>query len=165
MPPSSVKQVVIKDFGWKFKNLIGRGVCGEVPLWIEGFGGKFRPQPAAVDAGIWVIERDTGSDVLVEQGSRMWSSNPSGKCSYERPTRDTVCGTMRSMCGADAGCLAISFQSLEQGMPPSAVKQLRRAVIAEGDKPRLLLSSLVSPRTPKPGLLHNLRKMEVHNLA
>jgi len=28
-------------------------------------------------------------------------------------------------------------------MPPSAAKQLRRAVIAEGDKPRLLLSSLV----------------------
>ena len=41
-----------------------------------------------------------------------WSSNPSGKCSYERPTRGTVCGTMRSMCGADAGCLAINYQSL-----------------------------------------------------
>ena len=36
---------------------------------------------------------------------------PSGKCSYERPTRGTVCGTMRSMCGADAGCLAINYQS------------------------------------------------------
>ena len=35
---------------------------------------------------------------------RRWSSNPSGKCSYERPTRGTVCGTMRCMCGADAGC-------------------------------------------------------------
>jgi len=44
---------------------------------------------------------------------RRWSSNPSGKCSYERPTRGTVCGTMRSMCGADAGCLAINYQSLE----------------------------------------------------
>ena len=43
---------------------------------------------------------------------RRWSSNPSGKCSYERPTRNTVCGTMRSMCGADAGCLAINYQSL-----------------------------------------------------
>ena len=43
---------------------------------------------------------------------RRWSSNPSGKCSYERPTRGTVCGTMRSMCGADAGCLAINYQSL-----------------------------------------------------
>jgi hypothetical protein len=37
-------------------------------------------------------------------------SNPSGKCSYERPTRGTVCGTMRSMCSADAGCLAINYQ-------------------------------------------------------
>ena len=43
---------------------------------------------------------------------RMWSSNPSGECSYERPARGTVCGTMRSMCGADAGCLAINHQSL-----------------------------------------------------
>ena len=43
---------------------------------------------------------------------RRWSSNPSGKCSYERPTRGTVCGTMRSMCGADTGCLAINYQSL-----------------------------------------------------
>ena len=43
---------------------------------------------------------------------RRWSSNPSGKCSSERPTRGTVGGTMRSMCGADAGCLAINYQSL-----------------------------------------------------
>ena len=48
----------------------------------------------------------------VPVGGRRWSSNPSGKCSYERPTRGTVCGTMRSMCGADAGCLAINYQSL-----------------------------------------------------
>ena len=40
------------------------------------------------------------------------SSNPSGKCSYERPTRGRVCGTMRSMCGADAGCSAINYQPL-----------------------------------------------------
>ena len=33
---------------------------------------------------------------------RRWSSNPSGKCSNERPTRGTVCGTTRSMCGTDA---------------------------------------------------------------
>ena len=46
---------------------------------------------------------------------RRWSSNPSGKCSYERPTRGTVSGTMRSMCGADAGCLAINYQSLLTG--------------------------------------------------
>ena len=43
---------------------------------------------------------------------RRWGSNPSGKCSHERPTRGTVCGTMRGMCGADAGCLAINYQSL-----------------------------------------------------
>ena len=43
---------------------------------------------------------------------RRWSSNPSGKCSYERLTRGTVCGTMRFMCGADAGWLAINYQSL-----------------------------------------------------
>ena len=40
-------------------------------------------------------------------------SNPSGKCSDERPTRGTVCGTMRSMCGADVGCLAINCQCFE----------------------------------------------------
>ena len=39
---------------------------------------------------------------------RRWSLNPSGKCSYERPTRGTVRGTMRSICG----CLAINYQSL-----------------------------------------------------
>ena len=43
---------------------------------------------------------------------RKRSSNPSGKCSYERPTRGTVWGTMRSVCGADAGCLAIHYQIL-----------------------------------------------------
>ena len=48
----------------------------------------------------------------LERKGRRWSSNPSGKCSYELPTRGTVCGTMRSMCGADAGCLAINYQSL-----------------------------------------------------
>jgi len=32
-------------------------------------------------------------------------------CSYQRPTRGTVCGTMRSMCGTDAGCSAINYQS------------------------------------------------------
>ena len=46
---------------------------------------------------------------------RRWSSNPSGKCSSTRPTRGTVCGTLRSMCGADAGCLAIDYQSLCAG--------------------------------------------------
>jgi len=36
----------------------------------------------------------------------------SGSCSYERPTRGTVCGKMRSMRGADAGCSVINNQSL-----------------------------------------------------
>ena len=50
--------------------------------------------------------------LLLDKGGRRCSWNPSGKCSYERPTRGTVCGTMRSMCGADAGCLATHHQSL-----------------------------------------------------
>ena len=43
---------------------------------------------------------------------RRWRSNPSGKSSQERLTRGTECGTMRSMCGAGAGCSAINYQSL-----------------------------------------------------
>ena len=43
---------------------------------------------------------------------RRWSSNAFGKCSYEQPTRGTVCGKMRSMCGPDAACFAIHYQSL-----------------------------------------------------
>ena len=49
--------------------------------------------------------------LLVLQG-RGWSSNQSRKCSYEQPTRVTVCGTMRSICGANADCLATTYQSL-----------------------------------------------------
>ena len=49
---------------------------------------------------------------FIRENVRRWNSNPSGKCSYERPARGTVCGTMRSMCGADAGCSAMNFQSL-----------------------------------------------------
>ena len=49
---------------------------------------------------------------------RRWTSNPSGKCSYERPTRDAVCGTMRSMCSADAGRLALDYQSPYRGTSP-----------------------------------------------
>ena len=37
-----------------------------------------------------------------------WRSNSSGKRSYELPTRGTVCGTMRSMCGTFACRLARS---------------------------------------------------------
>jgi hypothetical protein len=49
--------------------------------------------------------------------ARRWSSNPSGKCSCERTTRGTVCGTIRSMCGADSACLAINYQSLKLAVP------------------------------------------------
>ena len=61
---------------------------------------------------------------------RRWSSNPSGKCSSERPTRGTVGGTMRSMCGADAGCLAINYHSLSrlcwaQSKPKEPKKDLK----------------------------------------
>ena len=55
---------------------------------------------------------------------RRWNSNPSGKCSDERPTRGTVCGTMRSMCGADAGCLAIHYQSLSNSHGARPVRQI-----------------------------------------
>ena len=59
-------------------------------------------------------EDDLGVRVRLHQllHCRRWNSDPSGKCSYERPTRGTVCGTMRSMCSAAAGCLAINYQSL-----------------------------------------------------
>ena len=53
-----------------------------------------------------------GDRTRKREKGRRWSSNPSGKCSYERPTRGIVCGTMHSMCGAGAGCLAINYQSL-----------------------------------------------------
>ena len=51
---------------------------------------------------------------------RGWRSNPSGKCSQERPTRTTVTGTKRraahpsgcARCGAGAGCSVIKYQSL-----------------------------------------------------
>ena len=42
---------------------------------------------------------------------RRWSSSPSEKCSHARPTRGTVCSTMRDMCGAGAGGLAINYPS------------------------------------------------------
>ena len=57
--------------------------------------------------------------------SRRWSSIPSGKCSYERPTRGTICGTMRSMCGADAGCLAINYQSLTSYLMSVSVRLMQ----------------------------------------
>jgi len=62
---------------------------------------------------------------------RRWSSNLSGKCSYERPARGTVCGTI-----ADAGCLAINYQSLMEGRrrffstPPVPLGTLQRMLHA-----------------------------------
>jgi len=46
------------------------------------------------------------------RGGRRWSSNLSRKCLHEQPTWVTVCGTKRSMCGADAVCSAMRYQSL-----------------------------------------------------
>jgi len=69
---------------------------------------------------------------------RKWISNPSGKCSYERPTRGTVCGTMRSMCGAGAGCLAINYQSLRPRL-----SRLQRTVLSGSE----LISQRVSTKS------------------
>ena len=68
--------------------------------------------------------RNTSACLRRRWGSkrRRWGSNPSGKCSYERPTRGTLCGTMRSMRGADAGCLAINYQSLSAWLIDSGFK-------------------------------------------
>ena len=46
--------------------------------------------------------------LLILAHLRRWGSTPSGKCSYEWPTRGKVCGTMRSMCSADAGWSTIN---------------------------------------------------------
>ena len=79
-------------------------------------GGKARvasPITLAACASFSTCPPDATSIAFLRVSTcRRWSSNPSGKCSYQRPTRGTVCGTMRSMCGADAGCLAINYQSL-----------------------------------------------------
>ena len=83
-------------FGFRGKALKSRFGVGGYTIW--GLGNVSEGTP-----------RQTRTVIL---DSRRWSSNPSGKCSYERPTLGTVCGTMRSMCGADAGCLAINYQSL-----------------------------------------------------
>ena len=79
-------------------------------------------------------------------------SNPSGKCSYERPTRGTVCGTMRSMCGADAGCLAINYQSLLSLTQSS----LSRATCA------LSCSGSLQPRQPETSMCNVLLSCRVH---
>ena len=47
-----------------------------------------------------------------------------GKCSHERPTRGTVCGTQRSMFGADAGCLAMNATSISSSNLWSGVVSL-----------------------------------------
>ena len=73
------------------------------------------------------VQEERGGDGrgLCGAGEERGSSNPSGKCSYEQPTRCTVCGTMRSMCGADADCLAMndhSISPLAQGVRFNADK-------------------------------------------
>jgi hypothetical protein len=41
------------------------------------------------------------STAFLPRRRRRLISNPSGTCSYQRPTRGTVCGTMCSMCSAE----------------------------------------------------------------
>ena len=68
---------------------------------------------------------------------RRLRSNSSGKCSYKRSTRDSICGTMRSLCGAHAVRLAMNYQSvfLIAYHPPLPVKCFRTSIFS-------LLSSL-----------------------
>ena len=61
--------------------------------------------------GLYVVRTGWREDILLplylSRGKiERRSSSPSGKCSYERPTRGTVCGATSSMCDADAGCSA-----------------------------------------------------------
>ena len=79
---------------------------------------------------------------------RRWSSNPFGKCSYERPTQGTVCGTMHSMCGTDAGCLAMNYQSLTTGNEPHLGLRFWGSgarALCMGTQPRAILHGVVSP--------------------
>ena len=64
-----------------------------------------------------IIYKDVLVPVQVHPTRRRWSSNLSGKCSYEQASRVTVCGTMRIVCGTHAGCLAIDCHSLPSPHP------------------------------------------------
>ena len=55
--------------------------------------------------------RKFNKDNLPLESKTAMVANPPGKCSYEWPTRGTVCGAMGSMCGADAGCFATNYES------------------------------------------------------
>ena len=57
------------------------------PMRIGGGGGRLPPKRR-----FCFRARGLPSGSYQSLGRR-WSSNPSGKCSYERPTRGTVCGT------------------------------------------------------------------------
>ena len=82
--------------------------------------------------------------------SRRWRSDPSEKCSHERPTRGTVRSTMRDMCGAGAGGLAIKYQSLDNHgeriralrKPLEGVKGVPGRGLSESRKVCLSLSSV-----------------------
>ena len=96
-----------------------RGVRQAVIRGVPGSG--FRVQSSGFrvqDSGFSVQARHLPSglamstDCCVVPCLGRW---PSRKWSYERPTRGIVCGTMRSMCCADAGCLAIDYQFLWAG--------------------------------------------------
>ena len=88
-----------------------QGVTPTGQRWNEG-----PTSPSLAAGGGWVFKP-----------LERWSSNPSAKCSYERPTQVLVCDTMRIMGGAEAGCLAINYQSLFSN----------HAVSAKGQRPAI----------------------------
>ena len=79
-------------------------------------------------------------------GGRRRILNPSGKCSCVRPTRGTACGTMRSMCGADADCLAIYYQSLSHRR---CLHWQRRCRCCRGDRGQELITGVPRSRDCK----------------
>jgi len=98
----------------------------------------------------WIRTRRVSVKNSLSGRRRRWiSKNPSGKSSYERPTRGTVCGTMRSICGADAGCLVIIDQSLSW----EAGGALLSVGDCESHWPRSLAGLAPKPLTPTPSAL------------
>ena len=95
---------------------------------------------------------------------KSWSSNSSGKCSYERPTRGTVCGTMRSMCGADAGCSAINYLSLSGGSQPAGWRRAAAAAATLASTHSHTLSLALS-LTLAHTLAHSLKHSPTHSQA
>ena len=101
----------------RVQGLAGRGWFGSVQG--AGFGGacmQRRYGGSNIERGEVILARTHGQLCRVDVPERVREFSlrfhPSGKCSYERPILVTVCGTMRSMCGADAGCSALNHSAL-----------------------------------------------------